>query len=263
MSERRIIRHLVNRRAGFDDTAISSDAISTTFLPPTSSPNSGGSGALWSPTSPSAGSRRPSLRGKGSVRGAVVDHASNREIVFESILERGMAEMLLARRDVTSVLDQPPPVRYLDAEGRGHKHTFDFLAITSSGRRCAIAVKPAAKVVRSQIEETISLIKAQIGDRFADTYLLRTERHITKARVFNARLILRSRRSRSEEDITTVRSIIERRPGEMLVADIVAAAKIGARGFNALIGLVDDGVVQAVGDERLDYPAYVRVAAAA
>ena len=261
MSERRIIRHLVNRRAGFDDTAISSAPPFTAFLPPTSPAKQAESGTLWSPTSLSAGSRRPSLRGKGSVRGSVVDHESNREIVFESILERGMAEMLLARRDVSRIWDQPPPVRYLDADGRGHQHTFDFLAITSSGRRCAIAVKPAAKVVRSQIEETISLIKAQVGDRFADTYLLRTERHITKARVFNARLILRSRRTRSEEDIATVRAIVGKLPGALLVSDIVAASKIGARGFNALVGLVDDGAVQPVGEVRLDYSSHVRITA--
>ena len=178
---------------------------------------------------------------------------SGREIVFESRLERGIAEMLLARRDVREVFDQPPAVNYVAADGRTRSHTFDFLAITTDGMRLAIAVKPAAKVERSGIQETLDRIREQVGSRFADAYLLRTEQHITPDRVYNAGLILRSRLGRDEGDIDTVWAIVGKLAGNFRVADVVMKSKLDARGFNALVCLVDDARLEPVAAGRIGY----------
>jgi hypothetical protein len=188
----------------------------------------------------------------------LVDKAGQRELVFESRLERGLAEMLLARRDVRQVLDQPPPVSYVDASGRTRTHTFDFLAVTADGKRVALAVKPEAKVERSRIAETIALIRAQVGSRFADSYMLRTDRHITPERVFYAGLILRSRRCRNEDDVAAIWAIVGTLPGTFKVADIVAQSKIGARGFNAIVALIDSGQLEPVGTARIGYLSSLR-----
>jgi len=259
MTARSVLRHLLNTRAGFDEAAACAlPVIANTLAPAIPSEEAG---AVWKPPLPSMGSRRPTLRGKGSVRGSLVDETGRRELVFESRLERGLAEMLLARHDVREVRDQPPPVTYVDASGRTRTHTFDFLAATADGRRVAFAVKPLAKVEHSGIMDTIALIRAQMGSRFADSYLLRTDRHITPDKVFNARLLLRSRRCRNEDDMAAIWAIAGNLPGTFKLADIVTQSKIGARGFNAIVALIDSGRLEPVGSARIGYLSSLRRAA--
>ncbi|OJX82928.1 MAG: hypothetical protein BGO92_04955 [Magnetospirillum sp. 64-120] len=244
MSERTILFHLLNIRAGLDEEAICMGNASNNILGTRAS--SLEADVIWRTTSPSSASRRPSLRGRVSVRGALVDRMNGRELVFESRLERGLAEMLMARRDIRAIIDQPPAVKYTTADGRTRSHTFDFLAITTNGIRLAIAVKPAATVERSGIQETLDRIREQVGPRFADAYLLRTNQHITPDRIYNAGLILRSRRCRNESDIDTVWAIVGNLAGSFRAADVVMHSKLGARGFSALVCLVDDARLEPV-----------------
>ena len=192
MSEHVCVRHLLECRNGFKPKSFNSTT--TEFLPGIVDPK------LWSPINPSVASRRPALRSRGSCRGWIIDPITNREIVFESSLERGLAEMLCARRDIRAVIDQPPAISYVTPDGRTHRHVFDFLATTTSGQRIAFAVKPEAKIGSSGIQHSVALIENQVGKTFADRYLIRTERHITRDRVFNARLILRSRNCQNDGD---------------------------------------------------------------
>lgn len=254
MSARPLVQHLVNRRIGFDAHAF---AAWPSPLKQTDCP----AGDRWSPPLPSIASRRPALWGRGSVRGWIVDPAANRELVFESTLERGMAELLAARRDVSQVIDQPPAVTYVDRTGRSRRHTFDFLAVMQSGTRIAFAVKPSAKVERSGIEDVIHQIRTQLGTGFADRFLLRTEQHITRDRIFNARLILRARKCRDHRAIETVRRLFPN-PGTVRIADLVRASGLGAAAFNSVVGLIDEGFLTPVGNARIDYttPVQTRVA---
>lgn len=256
MSARIILRHLQQLRAGFDEAGYLSSATAlaaeSLVKPPANAD------VPWMPPQVSIGSRRPSLRSRGSVRGALVDESANLEIVFESRLERGMAEMLLVRRDVEQIIDQPAPVRYVDAAGRLRSHTFDFLVVMVDRRRIAIAVKPVAKVACSGIKETLTQIRQQVGISFADLYLLRTDRHITRDRVHNARLMLRSRRSISEDDVSAVKAVVGSLAGAFKIADVVTAAGLGARGFNALLALVADGWLIPQAPGKIDYATQVR-----
>jgi hypothetical protein len=258
MSQTAVLRHLLNLRAGFDEEAICSQSSAADLLRAEPFNREPEADTVWHPTKLSQASRRPSLRGRGSVRGSLVDIFGRREIVFESRLERGLAEMLLARRDVSDILDQPPPVRYVTADGRTRTHTFDFLARTADGIRLAIAVKPEAKVERSGIQAVLALVREQVGPRFADVYLLRTDRHITPDRVYNARLILRSRVCRDETDVAAMWAIVDTLPGSFRIADVVIHSKLAARGFNALICLVDDCRLKPVGTGKIGYLTHLR-----
>jgi len=195
---------------------------------------------------------------RGSVRGWIVDPTTRREIVFESKLERGMAELLAASRDVSRVVDQPPAVSYVDPTRGTRRHTFDFLAITQSGTRIAIAVKPYTKSARSGIQDIIDQIRNQVGAAFADRFLLRTERHVTPDRVFNARLILRARSCRDQAAIEKVKNLLPAQ-GVVRICDVVAQSGLGAQAFNAIIGLIDDGRVQPLDNKRIDYPTAIRI----
>lgn len=253
MSERRIYEHLIELREGRDEPQL---ADRTSLLMP-DMPVSGRYirtefGTAWSSPSPSTASRLPPARSRGFCRGAMVDPNSNRALVFESSLERNLALMLMADRRVTHIQDQPEAVHYRTPDGRFHRHTFDFLATLVDGTRVAIAVKPTAKVERSGITAVLDLIRTQVPN-FADRFVLRTEKHITKTRAANAQLIVRSRRGRNEDDVTAVRTVVASLTGSMRIDDIVTLSNLGGRGFNAVICLIDDGVLAPVREERIDY----------
>lgn len=255
------IQHMLDLRTGFVPAA--SIGTTTAFQVP-DAPVSGSmddDNLIWFPTRPSIASRRPSMKSRGSCRGAIIDFANNREILFESNLEAGLGYMLVARRDVVRVLDQPPAVPYTDQDGKTKQHTFDFLAINAAGVRVAIAVKPEAKIEKSGIKTTLELIRQQVGTRFADRYLVRTEKHITKNRVYNARLIIQARRGRNQEDVSQLTDIVSTLHGSVQINEIVALSGLGGRGFYALVNLIGDGILELVGPGRIDYRAAVRCVA--
>ena len=198
---------------------------------------------IWVPPLPSSASRLPALRSRGSCRGFIVGPQTNRAYVFESILEYDFLCILLTDQRVKDVYDQPPPVSYIDIDGRIRRHTFDAMVVLTTGTRIAFAVKPRKKVESTRINETIRLIAAQNDARFADHYRIVTEDHITRAMAHNSRLFLRARRARNKSDINAVRNIV---PGTatVSVANLVAASGIGARGLTAVISLIDEGFLK-------------------
>lgn len=259
MNEEHILRHLLDRRMGFDPAAILAGSEPAPLAPDT--PVSGrmsADGAVWFPPRRSVATRRPSARSKGSCRGSMIDPSDNREIVFESNLEAGLATMLVARRDIERVVDQPPAVTYRDADGVLRSHTFDFLATTVTDVRIAYAVKPQDQVESSGIEETLELIRQQVGGRFADRYLLRTDHDITRNKVENADLILRSRCCRNHEDVARMRDLVSTLRGSVRLADLVTQSGLGARGFTALVNLLDEGEIETVGGTLIEHRAQVR-----
>lgn len=258
MSARILVEYLKARRAGLGAPAPL--PTTTIFLYP-STHTAKATECIWSPPSDSIASRRPPAKSRGFCRGFVVDHDANRALVYESSLERDFACMLMADRRVAHIHDQPPAVTYKTPDGRTHRHTFDFLVTTTDDRRLAFAVKPSTRVERSKIEEILSLIREQVGVSFADHFLLRTEQHITKDRAYNARCILRARRARNEEDVEALRQITSSLNGAIRMIELVSLSKLEARGLNAVICLVDDGVLDVINHQRLGDLAFLRVAA--
>jgi hypothetical protein len=253
-----LIQHMQDLRTGF--TPAVAAGTTTAFQIPDDivSGRMDDENQFWFPIRPSIASRRPAMKSRGSCRGAIIDYADNRELYFESNLEAGLAYMLVARNDVARVVDQPPAVAYTDSNGKAREHTFDFMAVTADGVHIAFAVKPEAKVEKSGIRTTLELIRQQVGARFADRYLLRTEKHITRDRVFNARLILHARRGRNQEDVARLKDIVATLHGDVRINDVVGLSGLGGRGFYALVNLIGDGALELAGPGRIDYRATVR-----
>lgn len=255
MSERLFVQHLHDRRNGRSTPAPL--PVSTSFLAPDADVGRL-PGEIWKPHTPSIASRMPPARSKGFCRGSLVDPTTNRVIVYESTLERDFACILLADRRVVHLHDQPPAVVYVMPGGQRKRHTFDFLATTMAGHRLAIAIKPTAMVERSGILETLELIRQQAPTGFADQFLLRTERQITRRRATNARWILRARRARNEADVEDLRRFTSSLDGAVNLTDLVAASSMGARGWNAAVCLIDEGCLELVGQAVIGDQALVR-----
>lgn len=202
---------------------------------------------IWIPPKRTTASRLPPRRSAASCCGSVICHRQNRELVFESLLERDFVQMAMANREVAHIQDQPPAVSFVARDGRTRKHVFDFLLTMVSGRKVAIAVKPSARLASGKLQDVVRRIAASdSGKRFADEFRILTEREITRSRAENARLILRARLLRNEEDVRRLARHASSHIGPVRVAELLAAYQPFGRGFNALVNLVDEGVVKLV-----------------
>lgn len=213
---------------------------------------------VWSAPTASVASRRPAKKSRGSFRGSIVNPRTNREIVFESSLERDLAYILPNLPTVVGVRDQVGPVEYADEDGVVHNHTFDFVADHEDGTSTAIAVKPAHRVGPSGLGKTLELI----GDQqpgFADHFVVRTGDHITRDRAANARLLHRALRGRNESDIAEILAVTNTMRGSAAITAILANSRNFGRGFMAVLCLIADGVLEHVSKGPISISSLVRV----
>ncbi|MBO6510710.1 MAG: hypothetical protein JJ979_19870 [Roseibium sp.] len=183
-------------------------------------------------------SRTVTLKSSFSSRGFLWNHTSLSWAGYESTLERDFLTILNVRSDVKLWQEQPEPVTYVDDQGKRRKHTFDVSVHLFNGETVACDVKPQKRLVRSGIEEVHRLIRRQHPD-YADKFLIRTDRHISRALVRNAELLLRARTLRDEDSIDELRRHLISMHGVYRLASLVALLNDQAAGFNAVLNLID------------------------
>jgi len=217
----------------------------------------------YQPPLPSRASRFPSLRTKISLHGSMVMHlpadVHPRCRVFESNLEKGTLYLLGARRDVHDVWDQPPAVKFLDAHGKMREHTFDFRAELTSGEFVAIAVKPWARVVKTDFQTELAYVQAMMPLAFANRVILVTERNLDKTEVRNAAMFHEFRQHEDVEAEARIGVIIEGMSAPTLIKELVAQSGLGARGFRAVVMAIYRGGLTANRRAEIDYAALVSV----
>ncbi|WP_457093358.1 hypothetical protein [Microvirga sp. P5_D2] len=214
----------------------------------------------WVPPSASLACRRPPLKSRSSTRGTFVNPRTHREVVYESTLERDLAYILLAHRDVETMQEQPREVEYVDRDGVVRTHIPDFRVELRDRTRISIDVKPAIKVGSSGIEDTLDLIRSQSKGGFADCFVLRTGEHITRDRAADARLIHKARRMRNEDHVREVLAVASALIGSIRIDALLAATRNGGYGLMAVVCLIGDGVLEHVGPGRISHDSFVRPA---
>lgn len=215
---------------------------------------------IFVPPARSTATRMPPARTKGHSRGAMVEPEADRAVTFASAHEWRSALILMASPEIAEVYDQPPAITYIDAEGKKVKHTPDYLAVSRSGKKCAIAVKPSRRVERSGVVDTIDRIRPILGD-YADDIILLTEIQLTPERANNAESVLHANSCRVQADCDRVAAIMETTDGEVNAYDIAKLFGDFPRGMNAIWCLVYDGVVKLADPARMlaDNPFVFRV----
>lgn len=171
--------------------------------------------------------------------------------------------VLMARRDVRAIWEQPQAVWYVDHDGVKRKHTFDLLAVFRNGCRVAYAVKPFSRVRRTRLDVEIELIRRQRLSQIADKAVILTERQISRARVYNAENVLRARRMRNEEVCAELRHIASGINGLVRIYDLLKATPDPGPARTALWCLIDEGVLEPVARDpqhtRIKDSSFVRV----
>lgn len=203
----------------------------------------------WCPPLRSTGSRSFPARSRSSSRGFLVatlpKEARPRQIIYESNLERQTALLLLARRDLRNLWDQPPAVSYKDPKRGAAKHVFDYLASFDDGIRRAIAVKPLSRVEQLGFRATLAAIREQMPRRFADEVVLVTERDLNKAEVRNAELLHMFRTHPDPDADQIISDILKSRPETRPIAEVVSESGLASRGFRAVFRAIYAGRIQA------------------
>ncbi len=211
--------------------------------------------APWRPPGRSRSSRDIAIheRCSASCRPSLVGGAHHpREIRCESGLERKAALFLLTHPQVADLREQPAAVTYRDAAGIEHRHTFDFLATLTDGRKLAIPVKPLARAVRKRLRETCKLMAGQLPRGFADGILPITDADLPRDVVHNAALLHHARRGANPDHDAAVERLIAK-PGRSTIGALVAASGLGGAGFRAVVRLVAKGRVTLVEHARIDH----------
>lgn len=166
--------------------------------------------------------------------------------MFESKLEQRVLHLLLARPDIHDIWDQPPAISYETTGGRQRQHVFDYLITLTSGRRIAIAVKPAALAARPRFRSEFALIRAATSLAFAHHVALVTDRSFTSSAARNAARLHEFRRSLDPEADSRVQSIINSLTGETTIAEIVSLSGLTGRGFRAVFRAIYAGYARAL-----------------
>lgn len=212
----------------------------------------------WVPPKQSTASRNVSLKSMRSVRGHMVDFERNKVLMFESILEFLFANMLLSRRHIKVVEDQPPQLTYV-LDGKKQKHTFDFRATDVDCYRVAYQVKPADQLERDDTMRKVNAIKLQHIPRTAGHMVICTEMEITKAKGWNAYDVTEACRSRVEADCENVLEKLRGIGSKVEVWKLQDKLGSETTVWNAILCLMHDGLVQ-ISDalQRFSDAAFVR-----
>jgi hypothetical protein len=182
------------------------------------------------------------------LRGTLVAHlpadSHPRKIVFESKLEQRVLHLLLARRDVHDIWDQPPAVTYPAADGRQKRHVCDFLFTRADGRRIAIAVKPTERAIMRKFRDELQRIRAGTDLVFAQDVVLITDRSFTPPAARNAARLHEFRRTPDLEADEIVTSIIGRLTETTTIAEVVADSGLFGRAFRAAFRAIYGGAAR-------------------
>jgi len=213
---------------------------------------------LWRKLKPSRATRAISRRSRGSSRALIAPQNLSHEIACESALEFKFVQVALTRSDVVDIWDQPPRVNYRDSAGKLRGHTFDFLVTMADGARVAVEIKPYEKVVKYGWRALIAAIGKQ-NPKFADRFILVTEKNLPAESVYNARLFLACNRGPHEEHDEQMRALVANLNGRITIADLVAQSGLDGDGFRSLVRLISAGHLIVHGRGRIDHSTFVSV----
>jgi hypothetical protein len=179
-----------------------------------------------------------------------------RLIQLESYLEYKAVLILLAQPDLADLHDQVC-FEWFDQAGKSHNHFFDFVTASTTGEKTAVMVKEASRLKSERLQREIKMISKQAVPDFVDRVIVVTQRDIDPVDLHNAKLLHDVRRADLEADDAAER-VIAGLIGAVTVCNLVAAIKMGSRGFRAVVRLIRSRSLETVQHEILSYETMVR-----
>jgi hypothetical protein len=193
--------------------------------------------------------RKVTARKRGSKIVRLVDPFRKRVIHVESGLEENVALVLIARSDVREIREQQRPDKV--ANSMIHRYHVDFLTVWYDWSRIVYEVKYDDDV-KDETRERLRIIANDAGDRFAYSYRIITEKHISLVAIANARLIVDCGCDADLEAQDAVRSALVGRSGATTARMIGVETGLGVRGERAAFALIQSGLLKPAHGAPLD-----------
>lgn len=204
----------------------------------------------------SRATRSIARRSKASLRGATVVKLAadncERVVQFESKLEQRVLWLMLASNSVYDVWEQPPSLIYFDDEGNSRIHTPDFLVTLVSGRRIAIAVKPAKLAHKRDFVRDLKCVRKALRKDYADDLLFVTDQDFTPAQAMNAQRVIGFRRYVSERDLAPLREVLNGIRVPMTVKELAVKLDKGGAGYRTIFVAIYNGLLSADRTKLID-----------
>lgn len=155
---------------------------------------------------------------------------------LESLTEKGVALLLLAREDVAG-LESQVLFCWIDDFGSKRKHFFDFRVTMTDGSRVAVMVKYDKKLSDEEFRAKIACIADQVSAPFADRVTVMTEAHLDPVALHNAKLFNAVRKPDPEAD-AAIRAAVADLVGAVKIGDLIAHTGLAGRGFRSIARLI-------------------------
>ena len=122
--------------------------------------------------------RLQGLKPTASMIGVMVYAEKERELYYESELERRCILKFMRDPAVADIREQHTVTDYVDEHGKIHQHTWDLTVTYKNGLRELIFVKPLYRVLQRLQEEFYNTISDFVCPQVAETTRLITERDL-------------------------------------------------------------------------------------
>ncbi|WP_152465435.1 hypothetical protein [Sulfitobacter sp. THAF37] len=174
----------------------------------------------------------------------------------ESLTEFRVALVMQARPDVVD-LENQVLFHWVDLEGQGARHFFDFRVTFEDGTRTALIVKNSRTAAKPDFRAEMRCLASQVPAEVADRVALVTEKHLDPIEVYNAELIHSVRLHDGEPD-DALRGLVSNMGGAARIADIVSTIGGAGQTFRAVVRLIRTHALELVRHERIGPEALVR-----
>jgi len=194
---------------------------------------------------PSRATRKINFRSRVSGRASLVRvrryDGQLVHLLAESIGEVRCVNLLMARRDIVDIWDQPSPVRFQRANGKMAQHTFDYLVHLASGRKIAVAVKPYDRVRKTGFVDELARISEAMPVNVADKVVLLTERDFPRYQAVNAARLCEFVKFPDAEADDAIQNAVSCISGRIKLGHLVRMTGLGSRAYRAAHQALYDG----------------------
>lgn len=193
---------------------------------------------------PSIAERKPARSSRGHSSGSmtVLSDDGYRVLYYESKLERCCATIMDASPAILRIHEQVA-FGWFD-RGAARTHYFDFVVTKKSGGRAALIVKPTKRAHKPAFLKEVREISeqaVQIG--VVEEVFVYTDESFSDVQLRNAELI-RSVREVDIEADRVVADLIKGLQGNVRIQELVAASRLEARGFRAVVRQIGTGSLE-------------------
>jgi hypothetical protein len=205
---------------------------------------------------PSQAERKVTSASKGHCIGfAVLGRGAGVRMQAESHLELNHLYLLNADPAIADLREQ---VRFRYGPGDAREHFFDAVYTTHSGRTIACTIKPERRLASGRFLTEMQTVVWWVRKKaFADDLRLLTDADLDPVALHNARIVAAVRDSDPEAD-AAAREAAGKILGAVALCNLVAATRLEASGYRALLRLLRDGALSLLRHEPITPAALVK-----